>query len=82
MPDKYSSSESMVSGVGGSARAAAEAILLLDRVAGCEEDPGASAAFLFLVWEEMVSTGWRCLETSSNTGSQAREAMVRKWTAG
>lgn len=54
-----SSSESIpsvVSGVGGAASAAAEAILLLDLVACLSEDDIASAAFLFLGWEEMVST--------------------------
>lgn len=50
-----SSSESMVSGVGGEVTAAAEAILLLVLFAGLE-DGSASAAFLFLVWEEIVST--------------------------
>jgi hypothetical protein len=43
----------MVSGVGGAATAAAEAILLLDLVAGLEDDI-ASAAFLFLSWEEIL----------------------------
>jgi hypothetical protein len=60
MPDMNSSSESIpsvVSGVGGAASAAAEAaILLLDLVACLSEDAIASAAFLFLGWEEMVST--------------------------
>jgi hypothetical protein len=61
MPDIKSSSESIVvaavSGVGGSEIPAAEAILLLDRVAAVvEEESIASAAFLFLGWEEMVST--------------------------
>ena len=60
MPDMNSSSESMlsvVSGVGGAASAAAEAaILLLDLVACLSEDAIASAAFLFLGWEEIVST--------------------------
>jgi hypothetical protein len=57
-----SSSESIVSGVGGAA-STAEAILLLDLVAGLE-DGIASAAFLFKCWEEMVSTvGGSCLKS-------------------
>lgn len=51
MPDIKSSSESMVSGVGG--ETAAEAVLLLARFAGLEV-ASASAAFLFLFREEMV----------------------------
>ena len=54
-----SSSESIgllvVSGVGGASETA-EAILLLDLVVVLEEGSIASAAFLFLSWEEMVST--------------------------
>lgn len=49
-----SSSESIVCGVGG-AVTAAEAILLLVLLAGLE-DVSASAAFLFLGREEIVST--------------------------
>ena len=69
-----SSSESMpsvVSGVGGAASAAAEAaILLLDLVACLSEDAIASAAFLFLGWEEMVSTvGGLMLNSSGRTRS-------------
>lgn len=48
----------VVSGVGGAAAAAAAAeaaILLLDRTWVLSEDSVASAAFLFLIWEEMVS---------------------------
>ena len=45
----------MVSGVGGASETA-EAILLLDLVVVFEEGSIASAAFLFLSWEEMVST--------------------------
>jgi hypothetical protein len=60
MPDMKSSSESIsglaeVSGVGGAAAAAAEAILLLDLLVSWIEESTASAAFLFLSWEEMVS---------------------------
>lgn len=53
MPDINSSSESIVSGVGGDI-AAAEAVFLLALFVGWE-DATASAAFLFLGWEEMVS---------------------------
>jgi hypothetical protein len=61
MPDMKSSSESIpglaeVSGVGGAAAAAAEAILLLDLWGFLTEESTASAAFLFLGWEEMVSS--------------------------
>jgi hypothetical protein len=42
----------MVSGVGGAASAAAEAILLLALIK--LEDGIASAAFLFLSWEEIL----------------------------
>jgi hypothetical protein len=45
----------VVSGVGGASETA-EAILLLDLVVVLEEGSIASAAFLFLSWEEMVST--------------------------
>lgn len=74
MPDMNSSSESIpsvVSGVGGAASAAAEAaILLLDLVACLSEDTIASAAFLFLGWEEMVSTvGVLMLNSSGETRS-------------
>jgi hypothetical protein len=57
MPDMYSSSESIpiVRGVGGSAFAAAEATPLFGFFEGFE-DAIASAAFLFLSWEEIVST--------------------------
>jgi len=66
-----SSSESIalavvVSGVGGAAAAAAEAIRLLDLVAGLVDSSIASAAFLFLVWEEIVSFVKRCLNSSEN----------------
>lgn len=44
-----------MSGVGGDVTAAAEATLLLDLFVGLE-DSAASAAFLFLGWEEIVST--------------------------
>ena len=70
-----SSSESIpsvVSGVGGAASAAAAeaAILLLDLVACLSEDGIASAAFLFLGWEEMVSTvGVLMLNSSGETRS-------------
>ena len=62
-----SSSESIsglavVSGVGGAA--AAEAILLLDRVVLSLEDVIASAAFLFRGWEEMMSKVKWCLYSS------------------
>lgn len=56
-----SSSESIsglavVSGVGGAAPVATEAaILLLDILSSSIEESTASAAFLFLGWEEMVS---------------------------
>ena len=56
-----SSSESIpglavVSGVGGAPPEAAEAaILLLDMCVSSIEESTASAAFLFLGWEEMVS---------------------------
>jgi hypothetical protein len=52
------SSESIVRGVGGDATAA-EAILFLDLITELE-DGIASAAFLFLGWEEMVSTVGGC----------------------
>jgi len=55
----------VVSGVGGASETA-EAILLLDLVVVFEEGSIASAAFLFLSWEEMMSTvegtRWVCQE--------------------
>ena len=57
MNSSSESISSVVSGVGGAASAAAAeaAILLLDLVACFSEDAIASAAFLFLGWEEIVS---------------------------
>ena len=79
-PDMNSSSESIgltvVSGVGGADTAAAEAILLLDLVAGLE-DPTASAAFLFLVWEEMVSMVERCLVCQGHEAAGSR--LATRW---
>lgn len=51
-----------VRGVGGAAEAA---ILLLDLVALLSEDTIASAAFLFLSWEEMVSVVGELMLNSS-----------------
>jgi hypothetical protein len=71
-----------VSGVGGAVGAAAEAILLFDRAEGCKEGSVASAAFLFLDWEEMVSTVWVCFwECPARRDFQvrAREAMGLFW---
>ena len=70
-----SSSESIgleVSGVGGVSSETAEAILLLDLVVVLEEGSIASAAFLFLSWEEMVSTVKGCFDFVRRTGFQAR----------
>ena len=72
-----SSSESigelLVSGVGGASLSeTAEAILLLDLIVVVEEGSVASAAFLFLSWEEMVSTGDGCLNLSG--GQDCRHA--------
>jgi hypothetical protein len=78
-----SSSESIgevvvVRGVGGASLSeTAEAILLLDLVVVLEEGSIASAAFLFLSWEEMVSTGDRCLNLSGGQDSRhAHKAVV------
>jgi hypothetical protein len=75
MPDMKSSSESIpwlvdVRGVGGAAEAA---ILLLDLVTFLSEDAIASAAFLFLGWEEMVSMGGDLMLNSS----ESDEMLVR-----
>jgi hypothetical protein len=73
-----SSSESMVSGVGGDVTTAAEAILLLVLFAGFE-DGSASAAFLFLVWEEIVSAVEVCLKSSGGDdiqGTQGCDSLV------
>lgn len=74
-----SSSESMVNGVGGDGRAAAGAILVLDLL--LEDGAAASAAFLFLSWEEIVSTvgGARRRFGARGRGARfkAHEAAIR-----
>jgi hypothetical protein len=69
-----------VSGVGGDVAAAAEAILLLDLFAGLE-DGAASAAFLFLVWEEIVSTVGGARSRQEGTRFKAHKAVIR-WCYG
>jgi hypothetical protein len=60
MNSSSESISSVVSGVGGASSAAAEAaeaaILLLDLIGCLSEESIAPAAFLFLGWEEIVST--------------------------
>ena len=76
-----SSSESigelLVSGVGGASLSeTAEAILLLDLIVVVEEGSVASAAFLFLSWEEMVATGDGCLNLSGGQDSRHTRLCV------
>ncbi len=63
----------VVSGVGG--EETAEATLLLDLVVALEEGSIASAAFLFLSWEEMVSTVEVWLTLSGGLDSR----LARLW---
>lgn len=82
-----SSSESIaglvvvVSGVGGAATAAAAeaAILLLDIFVSSREESTASAAFLFLGWEEMVSVVWgfSCLNSEEEVIRAHGQGWIR-----
>jgi hypothetical protein len=65
----------VVRGVGGAETA--EAILLLDLIVVLEEGSIASAAFLFLSWEEMMSTVEGCLNLSGGQDSRHEAVVLR-----